>query len=144
MNLDSFSFDNCSGIIGIVDPEPDGYWRLAEQAEARGLFCRYAATGEEALRLAERARPALWLVNLRLPDLAGFELCRLLLARRGRTPIFLVADEYDPQAEIAALSGGLHFLCKPLPATMLDLLAGAAPAMEAAGRGAGPVRAAAF
>jgi len=110
-------------VIGVVDSRPEDYWQFAEQAEARGLYCRYATTAGAALQLAERARPVLWLINLDLPDVDGLELCRLLCPRLTRTPHFFVADEYDPQAEIAVLSAGGHLFCKPVPGVVLESLA---------------------
>jgi len=109
-------------VIGIVDPRPEDYWQFAEQAEAAGAACRYAATGEQAPRLAEWMQPALWLVSSELADMTGLELCRLLQRRRGRAPLFVVAHAYQPQAEVAVLAAGGNFLCKPIPAAVLESL----------------------
>jgi len=113
-------------LIGIVDPQGEDYWGLADRAEAGEMYCRFAATGEQALRLAERVHPALWLINLNLPDMDGLELSRILRMRDDETPHFLIADQYDPQAETAALAGGRQFLCKPVPGVILE------PHLEAA------------
>jgi len=109
-----------NAIVAVVDARPEGYWQFAEAAENGGLYCRYATTAREAMRLAEQAEPVLWLINLNLPDLDGRELCRMLRARHPEAPQFLVADEYERQAEIAVLAAGRHFVCKPVPTGVLE------------------------
>jgi len=123
INLDGIEL-NEAPIVGVVDSRPEDYWQLAEHAEARrGLYCRYATTARAALRLAAQVRPVLWLINFDLPDMAGLELCRVLQPRFSRVPHFCIADAYDPQVEIAVLSAGSRFLCKPVPGVILESFA---------------------
>jgi len=123
MSLGRFPFEE-HGIIAVVDPRPEDYWQLAERVESAGSYCRYATTAENALRLAEVARPGLWLVNLKLPDMSGQDLFRLLRPRFAGTPHFLISDTYDPQAEITALAEGGRFLCKPISAELWEAVTG--------------------
>lgn len=56
-----------------------------------------AATGQEGLSLAQRVQPDLVLLDLFLPDLDGFEVCRRLRSdpRTRRTPIVMVTALAD-------------------------------------------------
>ena len=127
--------------IIIVDSRSEDYGALHASLAynlAIDAQLRICTTGGEALRLASSARPALWLINAELPDMTGAELYALLRPRLRGKPAFLVADSYDPAHEIAAMqSGGLHFVCKPLPVDWLgavwaDVTRRAAPTLTPA------------
>jgi CheY-like chemotaxis protein len=107
--------------VCVVDPHVDDYqdWRLA--AEAHGVELRFVASAEEALRLARAQGIDLWVVNTRLPGLSGCELCGMLKSRSGHTPVYLVADEYSPEEECAALRArATLFSCKAMRQALLD------------------------
>ena len=87
-----------------------------------------ATDGVQALRLALLERPALALVDLRMPALDGIEVCRAIksdpVARATKVLIFTGADEM--QAMGRALDAGADgFLRKPLsPQHLLEALQG--------------------
>jgi len=108
--------------VALVDNCLHDHRQLASQAQAAGLRCDLAPTGEAALRLAQLCRPGLWLVSYALPDMCGLELCRLLQPRLAGARVFVFADRYDSQVEIAALSAGVPFVCKPIPGMVLEPL----------------------
>jgi DNA-binding response OmpR family regulator len=77
-----------------------------------------AASGAEALELATRSRPSLVVLDVRLPDLSGYEVCRELRDRLGASvPVLFVSGErvesYDRVAGL--LVGGDDYLAKPFP-----------------------------
>ncbi len=51
-----------------------------------------AATGADALHLAEQLQPALVLVDIQLPDMDGFEVAERLVARAPRAIIVLISS----------------------------------------------------
>jgi DNA-binding response OmpR family regulator len=57
---------------------------------------------------------ALWVVNLRLPDMLGTTFLRLVRRRLRSASVFLVSDEYARADELAARSAGATaYFCKP-------------------------------
>lgn len=76
----------------------------------------FATNGEDALRLAEQHRPDLVLLDVDLPDLGGFEVCRRLRATPGLAdlPIIFATSHADTGTEARALNlGADDFLRKP-------------------------------
>ena len=76
----------------------------------------FATTGEDALRLAEQHRPDLVLLDVDLPGLGGFEVCRRLRATPGlaELPIIFATSHADAGTEAEALQlGADDFLRKP-------------------------------
>lgn len=69
-----------TGPILIVDDEDDLRNLLRIHLEREGFTTAAAASGAEALELAQRFPPALVVLDLMLPDLGGTEVCRRLRA----------------------------------------------------------------
>ncbi len=99
----------------VVDPNPDDYTHLIPMIERQGANPSFFTTGHEAIKLATPAMACCWMINLELPDMRGIQLHGLLKNRIADASIFLVADEYEPQAEASVLClGTAQFACKPL------------------------------
>src|SRR5947207_13953146 len=64
-------------ILNVDDYTPARHAR-SQLLRSWGFDVREAATGAEALRLATLERPALVLLDIHLPDISGFEVCRRL------------------------------------------------------------------
>jgi DNA-binding NarL/FixJ family response regulator len=80
-----------------------------------------ATTGAEALAVARERRPALVVLDVGLPDVSGFEVCRELRDQLGdHLPIILVSgvktDEHDRVAGL--LLGADDYFAKPLDTTL--------------------------
>jgi len=90
--------------------------------EESGYAVAAAATGAEALRLAERRAPDLVLLDLGLPDMRGLDVARRLKADPATARVPLVAltgrdDETDRGALLAA--GCAAYLVKPIDTQQL-------------------------
>ena len=90
--------------------------------EESGYAVAAAATGAEALRLAERRAPDLVLLDLGLPDMRGLDVARRLKASPATARVPLVAltgrdDETDRGALMAA--GCAAYLVKPIDTQQL-------------------------
>ncbi len=62
----------------IVEDEPEANELLAMLVQLRGYQTDSAFTGGEALIKAEQARPDIVFLDLMLPDLNGYDVCRAL------------------------------------------------------------------
>ena len=101
-----------------------------------------AADGEQALAALGRQRPDLGLLDVVMPGMDGFEVCRRLKASPDLADIpviFLTANASDEARRAAAQLGAAGFLAKPYePKSILDALETAlnAPTVARRGRGA--------
>ncbi|TDC40493.1 response regulator transcription factor [Actinomadura sp. KC345] len=93
-----------------------------------------AETGEKALRLADRKRPDLVLLDVMLPDVDGFEVCRRLRADGNQVPVIFLTARDTPSDTVTGLTlGGDDYVPKPfsieaLIARVRAVLRRAAPA----------------
>lgn len=86
-------------------------------AEA-GLNAMTAATGEHGYRRARDTQPALILLDLMLPDIDGWEVCRRLKNddRTRHIPVVILTARDEPHgARRAADAGCAGYLRKPCP-----------------------------
>ena len=111
--------------VCIVDPQSDDYDGWKSPAQTKPLQFQVVPTAEEALRFSRTQAVDLWVVNLELPGLSGLELCSMLKARDSRTPVYLVAEEYSPDAERAAWAArATMFGCRATLAQHIGVCAG--------------------
>jgi DNA-binding NarL/FixJ family response regulator len=92
---------------------------LLEQA---GYAAFGAASGQQALELARRQRPSLVVLDVLMPDLSGYEVCRQLRTLYGPSlPIMFVSGERGETADRVAglLLGADDYLPKPFAADEL-------------------------
>ena len=76
----------------VVDDEPNIRELVQVALKFHGCSVTTAATGKEALRRAGAGQPDLIVLDVMLPDLDGFEVCRRLRAAGNDVPvIFLTA-----------------------------------------------------
>ena len=102
--------------ILIVDDAADIVEILADFLEASGYAICTAATGPQALAQIEREQPDLVLLDVMMPDMTGYEVCRKI--RENSTTVFLpvvMLTGMDANAErINGIEAGADdFLSKP-------------------------------
>ncbi len=79
-----------------------------------------AATGEEALELWQSQRPELVVLDVMLPGLDGFEICRRI-RRTDQVPIILLTARSDDIDVVVGLeSGADDYVVKPVQPRVLD------------------------
>ncbi len=79
-----------------------------------------AATGEECLRRVAELRPAVVLLDLRLPDMEGFEVCRRLKLLAEAPAVLVLTSFADDQLVLASIAAGADgYLLKDLEQTDL-------------------------
>ena len=106
----------------VVEDEPQMRFLLAENLEAEGYSVMTADCGESALNELGDRVPALMIVDVMLPKMSGFELCRAVRAQRLRLPIiFLTARSAESDRVIGLDLGGDDYVTKPF--SVRELLA---------------------
>jgi signal transduction histidine kinase len=105
------------GSIVVVDDDPIVRSIMRATLKTDGFTVFEAADGEEGCRLWEEHRPDLLLVDLVMPRMDGYELCRMLRARpeSAYVPI-VVATSLDDVPSIAKAydAGATDFIPKPI------------------------------
>jgi DNA-binding response OmpR family regulator len=99
--------------ILIADDEPQYVWMLKFNLEASGYEVIAAANGTEALALATAEHPDLAILDIRMPGLDGYEVCRQI--REFSTfPIILLTALADPADKVLGLDAGADdYVTKP-------------------------------
>ncbi|MBC8055622.1 MAG: PAS domain-containing protein, partial [Rhizobiales bacterium] len=110
----------------IVDDLRDGSDSLAMLLSGRGHTVQVAYDGREALRLAEAFRPEVVLLDLGMPGVDGYEVCRRIRATPWGGGMTVVAQSGWAQEDARQRSreaGFDHHLTKPIaPESLLALL----------------------
>lgn len=110
-------------VLNVDDNSANRYVK-SRVLRAAGFEVIEAGTGEAALNLAEEKRPDLVLLDIRLPDISGIEVCRRLRSSptTQRTPIVHIsATHISPQDEQTSLASGADiYLAEPVGAPELS------------------------
>src|SRR5260370_7891378 len=81
-----------------------------------GCSVTTAATGQDALLQADAGRPDLIVLDVMLPDMDGFEVCRRLRAMGNEVPVIFRTARHTSSATVTALTTGRpHSPPNPLP-----------------------------
>jgi len=98
----------------VVDDEPNIRELVQVALQFHGCTVTTAATGKDALRQAETGRPDLIVLDVVLPDLDGFEVCRRLRSGGNEVPvIFLTARDTSSDTVTGLALGGDDYVTKP-------------------------------
>ena len=99
--------------ILVVDDDLNVREALRPYLADAGFSVIEAGTIAEGLARFRSARPALVVLDLRLPDGNGLELCREI-REAGRTPVLMLTSVGDPIDRIVGLElGADDYVCKP-------------------------------
>jgi len=126
--------------ILVVDDERNIVELLRLYLEKEGWAVISAADGEEGLALHARHDPDLVILDLMLPRIDGFEVCREL-RRRGDVPIVMLTARDDVVDSIVGLElGADDYVSKPFnPRALVARIKAIFRRTEATGRGGRPI-----
>jgi DNA-binding response OmpR family regulator len=97
-----------------VEDEPEMQVILRDNLEYEGFEVLSAATGEEGLQLAMAKQPDLILLDLLLPRMSGYEVCRRLRTEHFTMPIIMLTARNAELDRVAGLEMGADdYLGKP-------------------------------
>ncbi len=107
-------------LILVVDDEPKIVKLTRDYLEKDGFRVSTAVNGAEALAVARREKPDLIILDLMLPDIDGWEVCRTLRRETG-TPIIMLTARSDESDQIVGLElGADDYITKPFsPRTLV-------------------------
>jgi DNA-binding response OmpR family regulator len=126
--------------ILVVDDERNIVELLRLYLEKEGWAVLAASDGEEGLALHARHDPDLVILDLMLPKVDGFEVCREL-RRRGDVPIVMLTARDDVVDSIVGLElGADDYVAKPFnPRALVARIKAIFRRTEATGRGGRPI-----
>jgi diguanylate cyclase (GGDEF)-like protein len=102
--------------ILVVDDEPTIVELLEEHLRSEGYETEHAYSGEEALQVLDKSRPDLVILDLMLPGMDGYEVCRLMQLdpRLNHIPvIMLTARNAVPNKVLGYQRGADDYIVKP-------------------------------
>jgi two-component system OmpR family response regulator len=122
----------------VVDDEPNIRDLVQVALKFHGCSVTAAANGSEALRQAEATKPDLIVLDVMLPDIDGFEVCRRLRSEGNEVPIiFLTARDTSSDTVVGLAIGGDDYVTKPF--SVEALVARVRAVLRRAARSAPPV-----
>lgn len=103
-----------SEFILLVDDEPSIIQLARMYFEREGFRVQAVDDGEAALEATAKSQPALIVLDVMLPKLDGFEVCRRLRAGGNQTPIIMLTARDEDIDKILGLElGADDYLTKP-------------------------------
>jgi FixJ family two-component response regulator len=107
-------------IVFVVDDDHSVRRSLARLLRSVGYGAEAFASAADFLAHLPREGPACVLVDVRMPDMSGFELFRHLQQRCPWLPIVFITGHGDTaMAERALAAGASQFLVKPIDESLL-------------------------
>jgi two-component system, sensor histidine kinase and response regulator len=104
------------GDILIVDDTPDNLRLLSTLLSEQGYKVRSVINGTAALMGAEAQPPDLILLDVNMPGMNGYEVCRLLKdqAQTIDIPVIFLSASHEVIDKVKAFAvGGVDYICKP-------------------------------
>jgi FixJ family two-component response regulator len=101
-------------LIFVVDDDPSVRKALKRLLSSAGFKVETFGSAEELLTSGRHDLPDVFVIDVRMPGLSGFDLQRELLAAGSRAPVIFITAYEDAQGRAAAIAAGASaFLQKP-------------------------------
>lgn len=111
--------EDTAGNILIVDDTPANLRLLSRILAGQGFHVRVATGGDQALSLVQLALPDVILLDVMMPDMNGYEVCRQLKsdARTQTVPVLFLSALSSTADKLQAFdAGGADYITKPFQA----------------------------
>jgi sigma-B regulation protein RsbU (phosphoserine phosphatase) len=102
--------------ILIVDDTPANLHLLSEMLTQRGYRVRAVTSGSRALASAQLSRPDLILLDIKMPEMNGYQVCQQLKsnAQTREAPVIFISALDELQDKVHAFAvGGVDYITKP-------------------------------
>jgi DNA-binding response OmpR family regulator len=103
-------------LILLIEDEPDIVRLLTHYLEKDGFAVEAASTGPQGLAAIRRRKPAAVFLDLMLPDLDGYEICKRVRSdpATAQVPIMMLTAKGDETARVVGLElGADDYVIKP-------------------------------
>lgn len=107
---------NESGPILLVDDTPDNLRLLSKILESKGFKVRKTVSGKMAIQAAQIEPPDLILLDINMPEINGYEVCRQLKSQEktAHIPIIFISALDQAIDKVKAFDlGGADYITKP-------------------------------
>lgn len=113
---------NANGHILIVDDEASLRQTLARILQRAEYEVTTTANGSEAIKLLSQHAFDLVYLDIRMPDISGLEVLKMIHAKYPELPVILFTAQPDLNSAVEAVrSGAIDYLLKPLkPQTIIE------------------------
>lgn len=105
--------ENTPARVLIVDDEPSITEFVSYAMQKEGYQTEIASDGEEALRKIEQQHFDLFILDIMLPGIDGYELCRRIRAKMSTPILFLSARDTELNKVVGLELGADDYLAKP-------------------------------
>lgn len=105
--------ENTPARILIVDDEPSITEFVSYAIQKEGYLTEIASDGEEALRKIEQQHFDLFILDIMLPGIDGYELCRRIRTKMSTPILFLSARDTELNKVVGLELGADDYLAKP-------------------------------
>ena len=100
--------------ILVVEDEPSILTGLIDLLNGEGFAVNFATAGAEALRLYEREKPDLILLDIMIPQKSGYDVCREIRKTDRTTPILMLTAKGQEVDKVVGLElGADDYIVKP-------------------------------
>jgi DNA-binding NtrC family response regulator len=100
--------------ILVVDDEPSICWALEKMLTGEGHAVVTASSAEEGLRIASQCKPAMVILDVRLPHEDGISALPKFLSATNHAPVVIITAFGDLETAVAAVrNGASDYLTKP-------------------------------
>jgi diguanylate cyclase (GGDEF)-like protein/PAS domain S-box-containing protein len=113
------SEQHTKGEVLIVEDTPASLKLLSDLLTDAGYYVRQAPNGELALWTAQSRPPELILLDIRMPGIDGFEVCRRLKEspQLSQVPVIFLSAQHDTDDKVRGFAlGAVDFIAKPFQA----------------------------
>lgn len=110
--------------ILIVEDQPETAEMLVSYFKTQGYRVTAVGWGKDALAFAEKTIPDLVMLDIRLPDVDGYDVCRQLRSHRrtAQVPIIFLTEKREREDRLQGLKlGAVDYITKPFDIQELRL-----------------------
>jgi len=104
-----------SDVVLVVDDSPESLGMLNIALNSQGYTALVALSGQQALSIAEKVPPDVVLLDAMMPEMDGFETCRLMKELLPNTPIIFMTGLTEVEDIVKGFeAGGVDYVTKPI------------------------------